>query len=277
MTFLCEAPGCRRIGYHVAGCPGPAHCRGCSPWDVATGYRLCVPHIDHIGSNALLAAELWHDLAESLAGGAGGLSAAVSGTRDRGLKLNTRAVALRTEISHTLTSWVKLVVDEWHLDGPDDDIDSKAKFINAHAQRIAQHDLAGECAGELHALAWGSARTVAYRSGARTRPIGLCPVSGCPGEARAIMRRPDSLSPSEVRCALNVEHVWQPHQWAALNEPDAQPSLTTDEAALMLGVSTDSVYAYVRRGRLKSDGGRPALYAYAEVLALSKELWEMAA
>jgi excisionase family DNA binding protein len=81
----------------------------------------------------------------------------------------------------------------------------------------------------------------------------------------------------EVACVSASEHRWAAHEWAGQWLSGTSRTLTTVEAAALLGVSTDSVRHFVAAGRLSQLGTRRrARFDVAEVKHLHTELWERA-
>ncbi|HEX5994451.1 MAG TPA: hypothetical protein VFY84_04855 [Jiangellales bacterium] len=239
---LCIAPRCRSIGYHLSDCTNE-QCRGCQPRLAADGLRLCVVHTRAIADDAHRAAEVHAELALVLAA-SDRPGERTSGSRERGLAVNERAVWARATIRHTLVSWCKLIAEErgitlpggWavqHLPpgfiGPpnrlwrvNDTASSLARYLAKHADWLSASDYADEVSDELRDLAHGEPWRVAYPTGARVFEVGPCPetVDGapCPGVVRAVLRRTDSLLPSELVCDHHPDpqpEDWSSHHWPA--------------------------------------------------------------
>lgn len=219
-TLLCSAAHCRDIGRHIDSCI-VATCTGCRPRSAADGLNLCWGCVRRLDGNAVRAAEVYYELAEQLAPvGTGGEM--VAGTRDRGLKLNPRAVASRTNIVAVLTAWTKLIVDERGFDPPKTDPVSMAQFISNSSVWLAAYPAADDAADELRELARGEPWRVAYPSHARAYPLNsVCPEFDdktdlrCSGHLKVIKRHPDSPRRTEIVCDPG-EHRWAPHQWLPL-------------------------------------------------------------
>ncbi|HEX5995977.1 MAG TPA: hypothetical protein VFY84_12615 [Jiangellales bacterium] len=217
---LCIAPRCRSIGYHLGDCASE-QCRGCQPRLAADGLRLCVVHTRAIGDDAYRAAEVHAELALVLAA-SDRPGERTSGTRERGLAVNERAVWARATIRHVLVSWCRLIAEERGITPPADDITSLAGYLAKHADWLSASDYADEVSDELRDLAHGEPWRVAYPTGARVFEVGPCPetVDGapCPGVVRAVLRRTDSLLPSELVCDHRPDpepEDWTPHRYLA--------------------------------------------------------------
>lgn len=217
ITF-CEGRRCRSRGAHASGCAGEPECLGCEPRIAADGLRLCWSHREAIARHALIAPEIFDELTLQLAAGSGPAGEFVTSTQvDRGIRLNSAAVEARDQIQSVLSAWTSLVVEERGFSWPKLDVRSMAAFLADSASWLAAHPAAADVLDELHELAWGRPRAVAYPSGNRTVRLGSCPY--CAGSVAAVMRRPDSLLPSEVRCDLDEGHRWRgPAAWAELAE-----------------------------------------------------------
>lgn len=208
MAVLCVARRCRTRGFHHSDCAGSSECLGCEPRLAADGLDLCWPHRDSIAKNARAAAEIFDELALQLAPGGSAVGEQVTAKSvDKGLKLNTAAVDAREEVIDVLTSWSLLVADERGFSRPIPHVDQMATFIADSATWLAAHSAAADCVDELQELAWGRPRSIAYPSGTRSIKLGSCP--RCEGELVAVMRRPDSLLPSEVVCTGEDVHRWR--------------------------------------------------------------------
>lgn len=215
---LCTAPRCRSLGHHYPDCADES-CRGCQPRLAADGLNLCPVHTRGIAEDATRAAEIYVELVLVLSG-TGAPGEKTSGSKEVGAVLNERAVESRTLIRHTLVSWCRLVSEERGTSLPADDITSLGAYAATHAQWLAAHPAAGECADELHELAHGRPWRTAYPSGARVVVVGACPLVSDDGPCghilRAIMRRTDSLLPSELVCDAEIPHQWPADQWLTL-------------------------------------------------------------
>lgn len=209
---LCVAPTCFSRGYHSEDCPGD--CAGCVPRLALDGLLLCRWHVEGIAKDARQAAELYGELSLSLAG-SGGPGEKTSGTPNRGLAINERAVEARTTIRHTLVSWAQLVAEARGFAQPPDTIASIAAFVARNAQWLAAQDFAAEATDELRQLVT-RAYPIAYPTGARVFDVAPCPMHDCAGTIKAIVRRVDSLLPSSLVCSESEDHTWPADQWLRL-------------------------------------------------------------
>jgi hypothetical protein len=211
---LCVRPGCWSRGYHADDCDS-VNCAGCQPRLALDGVDLCRRDVEAIAADAVTAAALRADLAKVLTG-SGAPGEKTSGTADRGLKVNERAIEMRATIRHTLVSWVLLITEErgWSL--PEDDSDrALAELIARSAIWLAAHPAAGEAANEFQDLV-RNAHSIAYPSGTRVFEVAPCTVEGCPGTLRAVLRRVDSLLPSALVCDTDESHTIPADQWLTL-------------------------------------------------------------
>lgn len=210
---LCAAGRCRGWDRHRPDCPGD-DCRGCLPALAAPGLALCERHTAHIAQDAVQAAQLHAELAQRLMGGSG-QGEPVAGTSDHTRLPNEAAVEARTLIRHTLTAWTRLIADErgWTL--PADTVDAMAGYVARSAPWLAAHPAAADCSDELHELAHGRPRSIAYPTGVRVADIAPCPQDGCDGTVHAIIRPADALLPSELACDADTEHRWPAGMWHA--------------------------------------------------------------
>jgi hypothetical protein len=215
---LCEGRRCRSRGTHASGCAGEPECLGCEPRLAADGLRLCWSHREAIARHALLAVEIYEELTLQLAASSSPAGDYVtSTTMDKGIKLNSAAVEARDRIMSVLSAWSSMIAEQRGFRWPTIEARPMAAFVADSASWLAAHPAAADCLDELHELAWGWPRAIAYPSGNRTIKLGACP--HCEGSVAAVLRRPDSLVPSEVRCDLDEAHRWRgPAAWAELAE-----------------------------------------------------------
>lgn len=218
MTVLCASPRCQARDRHRGDCHDE-QCRGCLPRRAADGLRLCHVCSERLATNAITAGQLWHALGRALTGTTGWGEKA-SGTRSHGLSVNDAAVEARATIRHTLVAISKMISETRGFALPADNIDALADYLARNAAWLAAHETAGDLADELADLAHGDARRIAYPSGARRyqlrtpdgHPV-ACPTDGCDGALWAILRRDDSLLPSELVCSTDDTHRIPASQW----------------------------------------------------------------
>jgi alkanesulfonate monooxygenase SsuD/methylene tetrahydromethanopterin reductase-like flavin-dependent oxidoreductase (luciferase family) len=197
---------------------------------------LCTPHHAGIARDAVKAAELYGELALTLAGGSG-QGERTSGSRDRAIPYSDRASDARATIQAVLAAWCSLISEQrgiyppkrrvvkllpYDFIGPpplvwtlDDRPRVMAAYIAEHADWLAAHPAAGDCSAELADLV-RMAHPIAYPTGTRVIDVGPCVEPGCPGTIRAVLRRADSLLPSALACSEDDGHTWPPHQWRTI-------------------------------------------------------------
>lgn len=215
---LCLNPRCRSQR-HEPTCT-EKECATHPARPAADGLRLCAGHAKAISEDATMAAELHAELALNLVGGQG-QGDKVSGTPGPRYP-DQRAVEARTLIRHTMASWCRLVAEERGVTLPADEVVAMGAFVALHATWLAAQPFAGECSTEVGELAHGLPRRVAYPNGTRVVPVGPCPrtledETTCPGTLKAVVRRADSLLPSEVVCDADDTHRWDSTQWRQLD------------------------------------------------------------
>jgi hypothetical protein len=177
-----------------------------------------------LGEDSIAAARLHGELAQRLLGGQG-IGDKVSGTPGPQYP-DQRAVEARTLIRHTLAAWCRLIAEERGVELPADQVVAMGEFVALHASWLAAQSFAREASDELHELAQGKPRSVAYPTGTHVVTVGCCPrevpdehgePQCCPGTLMAVMRRADSLLPSEVACDAHPDHRWDSTQWRQLD------------------------------------------------------------
>jgi hypothetical protein len=261
----------------VAKCGSP-HCTSPAR-EAGAGLVLCWPCRDHIGQDVRTGALLWHELLDCMMPGAAGYSDVVSTTPERGLRLDPRAVGARHDIREALTFWAHIVQRGRGLGGKLASVEQQSELI-AHEHNLtwlAAQEFAPRAASDMHEIAWGEPMRVARPSGTRSRPLGACPETGCDGQARALLRRPESLRPSVVECTRG--HTWEPYEWSKLWPAVApeSPRVGMDEAMTILQISSDSVRQLVASGRLARYGNYRAEFLLTDLDELRDELWPISA
>lgn len=274
--LACAVARCAIPRRHRDGCENE-QCRGCLRALAAPGLRLCDLHTTRIATDALRCAELDHEIEQVLAS-YGRRDERTSGSATHGTVIDERAMAVRTEIRHTLASWCRLIAEERGIGLPPDHLDAIAAYVATHHEWLAAHPAAGDCSDELSGLqrrAWA----VAYPTGARVFPVGPCPTTGCGATVRVVLRVIDSLLPSELVCdGTHVEgcdcgrcppHRWPYTSWRNLGRKISQRYLTPAEIAeeWSMPIGTVRWYASRHRWRRAEDGRRPALYLAVDVRA----------
>ena len=212
---LCVGFHCRAFGWHSPECVD-GDCRGCLPRLAADGLRLCGVHRDRIAEDAIAAAVLYDELALVLAA-SDRPGERTSGTPEHGTAVSERVMDARNSIRSILVGWCRLVSEERGISLPADFVGAMARYVAKHADWLAAHPAAADVSAELHELARGEPWRLAYPTGARVFVVTDCPEGKddqrCTGQIRAIMRRTDSLLPSELACDVDEDHRWSASQW----------------------------------------------------------------
>ncbi|HEY9411065.1 MAG TPA: hypothetical protein VIP77_15910 [Jiangellaceae bacterium] len=227
----CVVSTCRAFGRHASDCEDP-ECRGCVPRLAVDGAIICDLHLRKLAEDAIEAARLHSELLQVLTGSTG-LGEKVSSSKDPNITLNDAAADARIAIRATLVSWCRMVSEERGISLPPDNMRAIGAYLAKHAEWLAAHPAAAEAVAELHDLAHGEARRIAYPGGGRRFPIELpdgmyatCPektaqdeqeaLEPCPGTLWTILRRDSSLLPSEVVCNHDETHRWPTSRWLKL-------------------------------------------------------------
>lgn len=217
---LCISPRCRAHGQHADDCTDD-QCRGCVPRRAADGSNLCHVCGRKLGEDIAEAGRLWAELGLVLTAGERPGERVSGASVDKSLNLNERAMKCRTHIWATLSTWARLVSDERNVRPPIDQPAAIASWLHRHTEWLAAHGAAGEVADQMAEIAHGQARRIAYPNGSRVFEVAPCPVLDddgvqCQGTIKAVLRRTDSLLPSQLVCDADDEHVWDSTRWVRL-------------------------------------------------------------
>jgi hypothetical protein len=223
--LLCANTKCASRGRHKPDCANIDTCWGCLPRLAADGIYLCDLHDRKIAEDALTTALRHTDLGRVLTGSSSSLGDVVSGTRKNpGLNLNDRAAEMRAVIKHRLVAIVKMISEERGLPLPEDRVPALARYVAKHSRWLAAHAIAGEISEELADTA-SEAFHIAHPTGARKyqlkdpdgNPVGCRETvdggESCPGSLWTVLRRVDSLLPSELVCDHDNEHFVPADKW----------------------------------------------------------------
>lgn len=223
-TPLCASPSCGILGRHIGDCDADT-CRGCLPRQADDGVYLCRIHTERIGQDSLTVALRYADLGRVLTGSSSALGDIVSGSkRETGLQLNDRAAEMRAVIKHRLVAIARMIAEERGFGLPEDRVPALARYVAANASWIAAHPAAGDLSEELRDTA-SEAFHLAQPAGARRyqlkdpfgNPVGCREIVGdgdpCPGSLWTILRRTDSLLPSELACDHDGDHYVPADEW----------------------------------------------------------------
>lgn len=226
MTYaapLCASPRCSIRGRHVSGCDDEA-CWGCLPRQSDDGIYLCHVCSRRMAEHALVIAIRYADLGRVLTASSSALGDIVTSSKDQGLQLNDRAAEMRAIIKHRLVAMVRMIAEERGIGLPEDRVPALSRYVAKHARWLSAHAAAGDFADELADTASESFR-LTQPSGARR--YRLKDPSGkaikcreaveddqpCPGELWTILRRTDSLLPSELVCDHDGDHYVPADKW----------------------------------------------------------------
>lgn len=221
---LCTAGRCAARGRHLPDCT-EGECRGCLPRQAADGVYLCEFHTKKVGEDALTVALRYADLGRVLTASSAALGDIVSGSKkETGMQLNDRAAEMRAVIKHRLVAIVKMIAEERGISLPEDRVPALARYVAANATWIAAHAAAGELSDELSETASDAFR-LAQPNGSRRYQLkdpeghavgcreDVEEGQPCPGTLWTVLRRTDSLLPSELVCDHDQEHYVPADKW----------------------------------------------------------------
>lgn len=193
-----------------------------------------------------------------------------------------RRVALSYEVTATLNSWARVIVEDMalthHLPLGTDTL-GLVDFIVRWARWFSGHEAAEDCVGELSTVA-GQMRAAVAPIRREWMPIGTCPLGVdagevCGGQVRAYPER----DPQCARCGTEAVASW----WERVMFPDVELSemVTADELVLVLHrafggspVKPSTLRQWIKRGVIvasgKDDKGRTLYDRGAVVYAVAK-------
>lgn len=217
--LLCAATRCAPPGRHRPACTDDT-CRGCRARPAHDGLRVCLWHRNRLEADADTLPDLWHDLDAALSRASTGHTERVSGSPTRGLILNEAASDARAQLHGILAAWCAMIAAERGLTAPPAYPPAMARYVAAHTDWLAAHTAAGDACDEIHDLATGRPRAVAYPTGNRIFRVAPCPMpddpdptTGCPGTIWTLIRPATDYLPSELACDHNPDHRWDSTQW----------------------------------------------------------------
>ena len=132
-------------------------------------------------------------------------------------------LSMRFDAAHQLAAWAHLVWDERKLNIHLDLMDTPAicAFLDTHAEWLARHRAGRDAVEEIGAIAAAVTEMLEQTKVARYR-VGNCP--DCEGVLFVYMQIVGAPLPSDLRCSLNPEHVWDQTRWQWLgNRISGQP------------------------------------------------------
>lgn len=136
--------------------------------------------------------------------------------------ISVSVLSMRFDAAHQLAAWAHLVWDERKLNVHLDLMDTPliCEFLGIHADWLARHPAGRDAADEIGAIADAITELI-EQSKAQRYKVGNCP--DCAGVLFANMQVVGYL-PSDLRCSLNPEHVWDQTRWQWLgNRISGQP------------------------------------------------------
>ena len=137
--------------------------------------------------------------------------------------ISVSVLSMRFDAAHQLAAWAHLVWDERKLNVHLDLMDTPAicDFLDTHAAWLAKHQAGRDAVAEIGAIADAITELIEQTKVARYR-VGDCP--DCAGVLFVHMQIVGAPMPSDLRCSLNPEHVWDQTRWQWLgNRISGQP------------------------------------------------------
>ena len=126
--------------------------------------------------------------------------------------ISVSVLSMRFDAAHQLAAWAHLVWDERKLNVHLDLMDTPriCKFLDTHADWLARHPAGRDAGDEIGAIADAITELIEQSKVARYK-VGNCP--DCEGVLFVYMQIVGAPLPSDLRCSLNVEHVWDQTRW----------------------------------------------------------------
>lgn len=202
----------------------------------------------------------------------------IRGGRDNDLPLRESALEARLQLQSVLASWADLVVDERSLLArPERTIQNLAHFIGNHLIWLAGHFAGADFADELDEAVLAGQRAVDFVAANVKRNTRQCPVAECTGTLSVQLDGNDSAGRPEILCTaghrLSVDESVVLEQRGRTADRPARPprTVTTQVAALTIGVSEDTIRQWVRRGKITRYGTpQRAEFDVAELLQVAQ-------
>lgn len=181
------------------------------------GALLCDRCVARLQADLRGLRDIYEESEHSLARPPTSLRQRVSGSRPIGIVLDDRTVAVRSEMTTTLASWARMIIDERGLTSRDQrDVRSLLCFLARHLDWLARHPAAADFADEVTRLV-ESAGELGGPGPVRLIALGHCLRAGCAGTLHAVIPAPgstDRTTPHQVSC--DTGHSLPPRQWLLL-------------------------------------------------------------
>ena len=145
-------------------------------------------------------------------------------------------LSLRFDAAQQLAAWAHLVWDERKLTSRLDLMDTPAicQFLGIHAGWLAKHRAGRDAGEEIGAIA-GSIEELVEQTKAARYVVGKCP--DCEGKLIVHMQSAGAPLPSDLRCSLNPEHVWDQTRWRWLGDRISAQPIRYEDAARRLAAA----------------------------------------
>ncbi|MEY9847566.1 hypothetical protein [Streptacidiphilus sp. MAP5-3] len=263
----CTSTRCSRI--EGTGQAGPAsHRRRAAP-----GSRLCGSCRAALLRDLAALPELHAESEEFLhTGSTDSVAQRITGSREQRMPVSSGALEARHDAVARLSSWTQALLDEVpSARAPRRAVADMAAFLAQHADRLAAHAAAGSAVDEIAATVAALRALSAPQQTGLVR-LGQCSEPGCTAPVSMPSRGGEAVVLRGPMCAAG--HVLTPLQWLVQGQSGTGRTrrVSTELAALALGVQEGTIRMWARRGKLTRYGTRQsALYDLEELTALARD------
>jgi len=177
------------------------------------GPGLCGSCVDRLQVDLRGLLDIYQDAEHALTRPPTSLRQRVSGSRPVGIVLDERALAVRSEMTDLLNSWVRMIVDERRIQRSGErDVRSLLRFLAQHMDWLARHPAVADFMEEIARLI-ESSNGMSGPGPARLIPLGRCLRADCHSPLNAVIHaaRIGGSAADHVSCESG--HILPPRQW----------------------------------------------------------------
>jgi hypothetical protein len=186
------------------------------------GIDVCAWHRQRVGQAIAELPGQYDNLARRLVSTGTALTGMPTGTRDPGITIDPRVSQLRTDIHNTLTTWVRIAVEERDTSTPSDTVPALAVYLLHHLDWYLHHPGSRQFVIDMLNNR-DDARRLIDPNRVRSFEVGRCPEPDCNGTLIARLRPLDKLLPHDVTCDTSPLddddvpiHYWPADKWLTM-------------------------------------------------------------